>query len=502
MATEDLEVGTIIAILRTRRRWTQRRLAGAARVRRSALSDYEQGKVVPEFQTLERIVTAMGYSLAAIDKTREFIRSLDDEDALSNPPWTPGGSSSRLPEDLDALAAEWGRTSAVYFRKAVGLIHAHPAGAPPAAPAVPVAAEVLVERLLALPAPKRPAHLETHPEFRNWRVAVLLANRSLAAGSNNPKLAVELAELGLAVGRGLDDDSACGAKVQWYLGGHLGNARRVLGTLVEADAAFDAADELLPAGASFTSDLIEEARIPAFRASLRLAQGRLSEAIQLLNQALAVEPAPTLAASILINKARVLEEQGDLLGSVAVLRKAEVQIDREKEPRLYLCARENLLDALSKADRFDEAVVLLPEVQSLAGRHATRLDRARLRWIEGRIAAGLGEVSRGIALLTKARADLASGEIGVETALVSLELAGLYACEGNTAAVKALAGHMAPIFQANVLHREALAALAYFRQAADREEVTAELAGRIREYLTRARHNPGLRFEALQKRSG
>ncbi|HZF13950.1 MAG TPA: helix-turn-helix domain-containing protein [Thermoanaerobaculia bacterium] len=494
MPTKDLEVGTIIAILRTRRRWTQRRLAGAARIRRSALSDYEQGKVVPELQTLERIVTALGYSLAAIDKTREFLRSLDDEAALSNLPWTPGGAPSRLPEDLDALAVEWGRASAVYFRKAVGLLQAHPAG--PTAPAAPVEAEVLVERLLALPVPKRRDHLQTHPEFRDLKVAVLLANRSLAVASNDPKLAVELTELGLAVARRLDADSACGAKVQWYLWGHLGNARKALGTLVEADAAFDAADEFLPTGASFKSDLLEEARIPAFRSSLRLAQGRLSESRELLDQALAMGPSSALAAGILINKARVLEEQGDLPGTIAALHEAETQLDRDKDPRLYLCARENLLDALSKADRFEEAVCLLPEVQRLTERHASRLDRARLRWIEGRIAAGLGEVSRGITLLTKARAELTSGEIGVETALVSLELAGLYAREGNTAAVKALAGHMAPIFQANVLHREALAALAYFRQAADREEVTEELTGKILTYLTRTRHNPGLRFKA------
>jgi len=43
---------------------------------------------------------------------------------------------------------------------------------------------------------------------------------------------------------------------------------------------------------------------------------------------------------------------------------------------------------------------------------------------------------------------------------------------------------------------EALAALAYFRQAADREEVTEELTGKILTYLTRTRHNPGLRFKA------
>jgi len=100
--------------------------------------------------------------------------------------------------------------------------------------------------------------------------------------------------------------------------GHLGNARKALGTLVEADAAFDAADEFLPTGASFKSDLLEEARIPAFRSSLRLAQGRLSESARTPRPgALLWDPLPRFAAGILINKARVLEEQGDLPGTIA-----------------------------------------------------------------------------------------------------------------------------------------------------------------------------------------
>ncbi len=83
-----------------------------------------------------------------------------------------------------------------------------------------------------------------------------------------------------------------------------------------------------------------------------------------------------------------------------------------------------------------------------------------------------------------------------DTALVSLELATIFAREGRTDAVKALARHMAPIFQAQGVHREALAALALFRQAAESEEVTADLARRLLDYLHRARQDPKLRFEA------
>jgi hypothetical protein len=79
--------------------------------------------------------------------------------------------------------------------------------------------------------------------------------------------------------------------------------------------------------------------------------------------------------------------------------------------------------------------------------------------------------------------------------LVSLELSRLYATQGRTEEVKSLARHMVPIFQSQEIHREALAALLIFREAAEKERVTAEFARDILLYLRKARHNPELRFE-------
>jgi hypothetical protein len=120
----------------------------------------------------------------------------------------------------------------------------------------------------------------------------------------------------------------------------------------------------------------------------------------------------------------------------------------------------------------------------------------RLRWVEGRIADGLGRTGQAIEILNQVRGEFASRSMDYDTALVSLELATIFAREGRADSVKALARHMAPIFRAQGVHREALAALALFRQAAESEEVTADLARRFLEYLYRARQDPKLRFEA------
>ena len=53
---------------------------------------------------------------------------------------------------------------------------------------------------------------------------------------------------------------------------------------------------------------------------------------------------------------------------------------------------------------------------------------------------------------------------------------------------------MAEVFESKGVHREALAALRLFQEAAEREEATADLARRVLGYLFRARHDQGLRF--------
>ena len=84
---------------------------------------------------------------------------------------------------------------------------------------------------------------------------------------------------------------------------------------------------------------------------------------------------------------------------------------------------------------------------------------------------------------------------GYDAAMVSIEdLALLYVREGRVADVKRLAEEIFPIFQAQDVHREALAALVLFQDAARREELTARKVREIAAYLREARGRPDLRF--------
>jgi hypothetical protein len=71
---------------------------------------------------------------------------------------------------------------------------------------------------------------------------------------------------------------------------------------------------------------------------------------------------------------------------------------------------------------------------------------------------------------------------GYDAAMASLDLALLYLKEGRTADVLPLAEEMAALFEARDVHREAVAAVLLFREAAQRDEVTA---GMVRELAAR-----------------
>lgn len=77
---------------------------------------------------------------------------------------------------------------------------------------------------------------------------------------------------------------------------------------------------------------------------------------------------------LLIEKAKVFEERNELDVAVATLEEAQPHVNPEREPRLWLCLRHNLLDYLSKIGRFREAEEMLPEVKRLS---CKELDRVR-----------------------------------------------------------------------------------------------------------------------------
>lgn len=78
---------------------------------------------------------------------------------------------------------------------------------------------------------------------------------------------------------------------------------------------------------------------------------------------------------------------------------------------------------------------------------------------------------------------------------MSLDLALVYGKTGRIAELKSLAEEMHAVFASKDIHREALAALRLFGDAAREERLTVEFLEDLVLYLKRARSNPTLRFK-------
>lgn len=350
----------------------------------------------------------------------------------------------------------------------------------------------------------RLARLYTDPRFVSWGLCELLVRESRQAAPEEASEAVHLADLAVHVADMIPGGEPFEEKWVYQLRSlawaGLGNARKVQGDLSGAERCFEMADSWWDAGNAGAEDALGyEPDLLVLKAPLRTAQRRFAEAIKLLDQAVALllegQPEhrdPHLAGRSLISKAFVLIEMGSSESAIQVLKKANGMIDPERDPRLLLCVRHNLVDNLSKMGRHTEAANLLPELRELAAAHGSTLDHLRLSWVEGRVAAGLGDHDRARRLLTEVRQKFLADGNPYEAALATLDLVIPDLQEGKPAVVRELVDEMVTVFHDHDVPREALAALLLFQEAARRETATADLAREVAASLTRSRQGQGL----------
>jgi tetratricopeptide (TPR) repeat protein len=168
------------------------------------------------------------------------------------------------------------------------------------------------------------------PEYRQWSVACVLCADSQAVTPQRSSRALELAELALLVAgnvQGVDDGLK--TRLQGWCHGFVGNARS---SLPAAEQSFTEAWRLWHLGQD-PAGLLPKARLFDLEASLRRAQGRLSQALELHGQALAAAR-PDEAGAILVNKAGTLQQGNQYEEALDALALAAKKVDAERQPRL------------------------------------------------------------------------------------------------------------------------------------------------------------------------
>jgi tetratricopeptide (TPR) repeat protein len=334
--------------------------------------------------------------------------------------------------------------------------------------------------------------------FRTWGLLELTVERSLKRSIQDPECGEELGRLALRIADLLDKERYGADQLEdlraraWA---YVGNARRIRSDLQGAEEAFRQALAHLERG---TGDFFEQATLLDLQASLRRSQRRFDIALKLLRKAISFFLKigdRHRAGRSLVNLSTVLLYAGRAGESIPVLHRALELMEPAREPRLLLIAKHNLIFVLTDLSRFLEARRAYREARPLYRSFPDAWTQNRRKWVQGRIARGLGQSERAETLFLAARDGFLEEGIPYDTALVSLEIALLYAGQGRTAELKRLATEIVPIFASRQIHREALAALAFFQRAVEAERVGVAAGVRIAEYLRKARYAPELRFQ-------
>jgi transcriptional regulator with XRE-family HTH domain len=476
-----------LTVLRSSRGWSQKELSAASGLPGGILSDYEMGRRPLTREKLEALAKILGIDPGQLDATLLYLRSLQPVEEPPGPPLSPTRRECEHIERSAVLVAhlssDVAREEMTRSLREEGILRDRDG------------AEAFWQRLKLYPAEDQRFLVQNGRSLRTWALCEKLCAESARAAAADAGRALELADLALGVASQIPGPEGWRSRLQGYAWAFIGNARRVASDLPGAEKAFARAWNLWKAASPGEEGPLAEWRLLDLEASLRRAQRRLPEALDLLARALETSPGGEIEGRILLNKASTLEQMGEHERAIEALTQASPYVDGRREPRLLFALRFILAVNLLYLGRHAEAGALLSEVRALALQLGNELDLIRALWLEGRVAAGLGRKEEAISTLERVRLDFGARGLAYDMALATLELAGLYLEENRTGKVKELVRQMASIFRSQGVHREALAALKLFSEAAEREAATAELARRVVEYLCRARHDPGMKFQ-------
>lgn len=274
----------------------------------------------------------------------------------------------------------------------------------------------------------------------------------------------------------------------------LANAARVNEDL---DTANRLLNEAARAQREGTCDPLLLARIGEIGASLRKDQRRLDVAVEALDTAgrLYREAGEThLAGRVLITKGICTAHLGCSKEAAEILQEGLAAIDPARDPQLAVSGRYNYIHSLADCAQYRKASRFLLESGLGEAFAAEPLNLLKLRWLEGRIHAGLGRLEKAEAALAAARAGFFEKNQHYDAALAGLDLLGVWLRQDRAAEARALAEDVLETFNDLGIQSEALKALRYLREACRRQAATPALVQTVAGFLRQLSWQPLLRF--------
>lgn len=338
----------------------------------------------------------------------------------------------------------------------------------------------------------------------HYRAPVLvdeLLARCESQVTQDPARALELAELAVEISLRCDPEAfgSLAFHARARAEAHRANCLRLQDDPQTAEESFRHAYELH--SEANVADPEVEAEVCHLEASLAIDQRRFEEAERLLDHARELYRSldkPQAVARTWINHANLQYHRGQPAAGLPALGAAASLLDLERDAQLHLTIRYSQALYAVEAGDVELAERHFEQHRELLESRAEPWFALRVLWLRAKIAQAKGWVFTAHGLYSRAREGFLAEGLGYDAAQVSLELALLELDAGDFQAVQDLAAEMLSIFQAQDVHREALAALVLFERAARTEELTADFVLHLRRYLQLARRDPTLKLEHLR----
>ena len=328
---------------------------------------------------------------------------------------------------------------------------------------------------------------------QSWGLCETLLSRSQACRYQDPEQMVLLAERAVAVAEGLDPmeyGRELAADLRARSLAELANAYRVADDLEAAERMLRRASEWSARG---TQDPLLLARIMRTAAAQRGAQRRFPEALALLDAAYTIYERHGdrfNAGGALISKGLYTGYGSDPEKAIQYLNAGLAMINPASDPKVILSAVHNLVNFLTDCGRFHEARRILRRSRKAYFATGDRLNLIKLRWVEGKIALGLGEHDVAEAAFRDAQARFEEAGLAYHAALVALDLTAVLLERGETAAARGLLEQTITIFRSRRIAREVLAALLLLQRSLDADRSAFGALQTVRAYLKRLETRP------------
>lgn len=324
-----------------------------------------------------------------------------------------------------------------------------------------------------------------------------LLERSWALRHQDPAQMVEHARLATLAARDLDavelgpervSDIKCRAHAE------LGNALRVNEFFEEAQAAFHRAYNHYGQG---SQNPLLLARLMDFLSSLFRARRRFKMARNTLLLVYTIymqHGHRHLAGRAILSMGIFTGYAGEPEKALRLIGKGLRLIDESLDPELVFVGIHNQIWFLADSGRFEQAERLLFQNR---GRYAGqgRLNRLRLRWMEGRIDTGLGRHERAATIFEEVQKGFDEAELGYPAALASLDQALALMRLGRTSEAREIALAAAEAFRGLGVEREVLTATLFLRETFLFGVGQISLLEDVIAFFRRAEHDPDARFE-------